>query len=182
MPIFVGYHCSDCSVAYASQKPWLLNATLRDNILFGQPYNARRYSRVVAACALQPDIAILPAGDLTHIGEKGIALSGGQRQRIAIARALYSRANIVLLDDPLSALDAHVGQHVVESGMRRLLLRRQQRTVVLVTHRLQLLHLADHIIAMDTSGSIRNQVWKIKIWKINQIPNMFLLNLFDINK
>jgi ABC-type bacteriocin/lantibiotic exporter with double-glycine peptidase domain len=128
---------------------------------------------VVAACALQPDIAILPAGDLTHIGEKGIALSGGQRQRIAIARALYSRANIVLLDDPLSALDAHVGQHVVESGMRRLLLRRQQRTVVLVTHRLQLLHLADHIIAMEASGSIRNQVRNL-LCALNLLgPNTF---------
>ncbi|CAB3372321.1 Hypothetical predicted protein [Cloeon dipterum] len=148
---------STCDVAYGSQKPWLLNATLRDNILFGTPFNARRYSKVIAACALQPDIAILPAGDLTHIGEKGIALSGGQRQRIAVARALYSRATLVLLDDPLSALDAHVGQHVVEAGMRRLLLRRQGRTVVLVTHRLQLLHLADHIIVMDVSGSIRNQ-------------------------
>ncbi|XP_059488287.1 ATP-binding cassette sub-family C member Sur [Neocloeon triangulifer] len=146
-----------CDVAYAAQKPWLLNATLRDNILFGSQFNARRYSKVLAACALEPDVAILPAGDLTPIGEKGISLSGGQRQRVAVARALYSRASLVLLDDPLSALDAHVGQHVVEAGMRRLLLRRQGRTVLLVTHRLQLLHLADHIVVMHPHGALRIQ-------------------------
>jgi ABC-type bacteriocin/lantibiotic exporter with double-glycine peptidase domain len=84
-------------------------------------------------------------------------LSGGQRQRIAVARALYSRASLLLLDDPLSALDAHVGQHVVEAGVRHLLVRRQRRSVVLVTHSLQLLHLADHLIAME-AGAVRAQV------------------------
>lgn len=84
-------------IGYAAQKPWLLNATLRENILFGQPFRPRRYGRVIAACSLQPDIDILPGKDLTEIGEKGINLSGGQKQRIAVARALYSQANVVIL-------------------------------------------------------------------------------------
>lgn len=86
-----------CTIAYVSQKPWLLNGSLRDNILFGRPYRARRYNRVISATALQPDIDILPGKDMTDIGERGINLSGGQRQRVAIARALYSKANVVIL-------------------------------------------------------------------------------------
>ncbi|XP_067013510.2 ATP-binding cassette sub-family C member Sur, partial [Anabrus simplex] len=145
----------DVSVAYAAQKPWLLNATLRENILFGQPYRPRRYARVIAACALQPDIDILPGKDLTEIGEKGINLSGGQKQRIAIARAIYSQANIIILDDPLSALDYQVGLQVFEDGIKRLLLRRK-RTVILVTHCLQLLSHAHQIVAME-GGQVRAQ-------------------------
>jgi ABC-type bacteriocin/lantibiotic exporter with double-glycine peptidase domain len=84
-------------IAYAAQKPWLLNATLRENILFGQPFRPHQYGRVIAACSLQPDIDILPGKDLTEIGEKGINLSGGQKQRISVARALYCQANVVIL-------------------------------------------------------------------------------------
>jgi ABC-type transport system involved in Fe-S cluster assembly fused permease/ATPase subunit len=84
-------------IGYASQKPWLLNTTLRENILFGQPFRPHRYGRVIAACSLQPDIDILPGKDLTEIGEKGINLSGGQKQRVVVARALYSRASVVIL-------------------------------------------------------------------------------------
>ncbi|PSN38190.1 hypothetical protein C0J52_15039, partial [Blattella germanica] len=146
---------SGSTVAYAAQKPWLLNATLRDNILFGEPFRPRRYRRVISACSLQPDIDILPGKDLTEIGEKGINLSGGQKQRVAVARALYSQSNVVILDDPLSALDYQVGQKLFESGIRRLLLR-QKRTVILVTHRLQLLAHAHQIIALD-GGTVRVQ-------------------------
>lgn len=88
---------SGLSIAYVAQKSWLLNGSLRDNVLFGRPFRVHRYNRVIAATALQPDIDILPAKDMTDIGEKGINLSGGQKQRIAIARALYSRANFVIL-------------------------------------------------------------------------------------
>jgi ABC-type transport system involved in Fe-S cluster assembly fused permease/ATPase subunit len=92
-------------IGYASQKPWLLNATLRENILFGQPFRPRRYGRIIEACSLQPDIDILPGKDLTEIGEKGINLSGGQKQRVAVARALYSKANVVILVSSYSSND-----------------------------------------------------------------------------
>ncbi|XP_063225209.1 ATP-binding cassette sub-family C member Sur isoform X2 [Bacillus rossius redtenbacheri] len=143
------------TVAYVAQKPWLLNGTLRDNILFGQKYRPRRYRRIISACALQPDIDILPGKDYTEIGEKGINLSGGQKQRIAIARAMYSEANVVILDDPLSALDYQVGQQVFEQGIKRFLLR-QKRTVILVTHSLQLLPYAHKIVVME-GGGVRAQ-------------------------
>ncbi|XP_071784145.1 ATP-binding cassette sub-family C member 9-like isoform X2 [Asterias amurensis] len=134
-------------VAFAAQKPWLLNTSLQENILFSQPMDSKRYKRVIDACALRPDIDILPAGDQTEIGEKGINLSGGQKQRISVARTMYSGRDIVLLDDPLSALDVHVGRHLFEEGIMKLLIR-QRRTVILVTHQLQYLNRADLIIEM----------------------------------
>lgn len=146
---------SGATIAYSSQKPWLLNATVRENILFGQPYRPHRYQKVISACALQPDIDLLPGKDLTEIGEKGITLSGGQKQRIALARALYCKAHVVILDDPLSALDYQVGKQVFNEGVKKLLIR-QKRTVILVTHRLQLLSYADKIIAVE-KGIIRAQ-------------------------
>lgn len=142
-------------IAYVPQKPWLLNATLKENILFGQQYDGRRYHQVIQACALQPDIDLLPARDMTEIGERGFNLSGGQRQRIALARAFYSPAKAVILDDPLSALDTHVGVHVFEQGIRSLLLRRH-RTVVLVTHKQDLLIHASKVIILE-GGKIRCQ-------------------------
>ncbi|KAJ1668229.1 hypothetical protein EV178_000574 [Coemansia sp. RSA 1646] len=101
-------------VAYAPQQPWIMNGTLRDNILFGLKYNESFYNRIVDACALRPDLDILSAGDMTEIGEKGINLSGGQKARVSLARAVYSRADVYILDDPLSAVDAHVGKHLFE--------------------------------------------------------------------
>merc|ERR1712185_199298 len=91
-----------------------MNATVRQNILFGDELDQERYDKVLAACALNADIAALPNADLTEVGERGITLSGGQKQRIAIARAAYARADVVLLDDPLSAMDAHVGARVFD--------------------------------------------------------------------
>ncbi|KZC13248.1 ATP-binding cassette sub-family C member Sur [Dufourea novaeangliae] len=134
-------------IAYVAQRPWLLNATLRDNILFGSPYKPRRYRNVLKACALQPDVDILPGHDFTRIGEKGINLSGGQKQRVTIARALYSDADVIVMDDPLSALDHQVGQQIFDQGVRRLLLR-SGRTVIMVTHRLELLSTAHQVIVM----------------------------------
>ena len=104
MYFFTLFH-SGSLIGYASQKPWLLNATLRENILFGQPFRPRRYGRIIEACSLQPDIDILPGKDLTEIGEKGINLSGGQKQRVAVARALYSQANVVILVSSYSSND-----------------------------------------------------------------------------
>lgn len=84
-------------MAYVQQHPWLLNANIRDNILFGEPFRPRRYEKVLTSCSLKPDIDLMPAGDMTEIGANGINLSGGQKQRIAIARALYSSANVVIM-------------------------------------------------------------------------------------
>ncbi|XP_071809243.1 ATP-binding cassette sub-family C member 9-like [Asterias amurensis] len=135
------------SIAYANQKPWLLNDSMKDNVLFGLPFQSNRYKEVILSCALQPDIDILPAGDQTEIGEKGINLSGGQKQRVSVARAMYGRKDIVLLDDPLSALDGHVGAQMFKDGILGLLLKNGQ-TVVLVTHQLQYLSHADKIVIM----------------------------------
>ncbi|CAG8721759.1 10889_t:CDS:2, partial [Dentiscutata heterogama] len=101
--------------AYAPQSAWIMNATLRDNITFGLPYDPKFYEEVIDACSLKADIEILPGGDLTEIGEKGINLSGGQKARISLARAVYARADIYLFDDPLSAVDAHVGKHIFDN-------------------------------------------------------------------
>lgn len=136
------------TIAYLPQSPWLLNATIRENILFGESYRPRRYQKVLEACSLLPDLDLLPGKDQTEIGERGINLSGGQRQRICLARALYSSANVVLLDDPLSSLDNEVGKSIIENCIKKLLLR-YNRTTILVTQKLQLVYNADVIIAMD---------------------------------
>ncbi|KAJ3711222.1 P-loop containing nucleoside triphosphate hydrolase protein [Lentinula raphanica] len=100
------------TIAYAPQNPWILSASVRDNILFSHEYDETFYNMVIEACALSPDFALLPQGDLTEVGEKGITLSGGQRARIALARAVYARADLVLLDDCLAAVDSHVARHI----------------------------------------------------------------------
>ncbi|CAL8358703.1 unnamed protein product [Lota lota] len=143
------------SVAYASQKPWLLNTCLAENITFEMPMIKPRYKAVIDACSLQPDIDILPQGDQTEIGERGIILSGGQKQRISVARALYQQTNVVFLDDPFSALDIHLSDHLMQEGLLKIL-REEKRTVVLVTHKLQYLPHADWIIAMK-DGSIQTE-------------------------
>ncbi|KAM4748313.1 ATP-binding cassette sub-family C member 9 [Rhinophrynus dorsalis] len=147
------------SVAYAGQKPWLLNATVEENITFGSPFNKQRYKAVTEACSLQPDIDLLPFGDQTEIGERGINLSGGQRQRICVARALYQNTNIVFLDDPFSALDIHLSDHLMQEGILKFL-REDKRTVVLVTHKLQYLPHADWIIAMKDGSVLREGTLK----------------------
>ncbi|XP_045113643.1 multidrug resistance-associated protein 1-like isoform X2 [Portunus trituberculatus] len=135
------------SVAYVPQLPWLQNATLRDNITWGQAYDTVRYRQVVRACALQADLDVLPAGDLTEIGENGINMSGGQKQRISLARAVYSSANVFFLDDPLSAVDSHVGRHIFDHvlGPNGLL---KDKTRVLVTHAVTFLPQVDEVVVV----------------------------------
>lgn len=135
------------SVAYVPQQAWIQNATLKDNIMFGQERRQTWYQRVVEACALEPDLEILPAGDETEIGEKGVNLSGGQKQRVSLARAVYCDRAVYLLDDPLSAVDAHVGKHIFEQvvGPQGLL---KDKTRVLVTHGLSYLPQTDLILVM----------------------------------
>uniref|UniRef100_A0A3Q2V2S4 ATP binding cassette subfamily C member 3 n=1 Tax=Haplochromis burtoni TaxID=8153 RepID=A0A3Q2V2S4_HAPBU len=135
------------SVAYVPQQAWIQNATLRDNILFGNLYNEQKYNSVLEACALTPDLQVLPGGDMTEIGEKGINLSGGQRQRVSLARALYSDADVYLLDDPLSAVDAHVSKHIFDNliGPEGAL---KGKTRILVTHGISFLPQVDNIMVM----------------------------------
>lgn len=135
------------SLAFVPQQAWIQNATLRDNILFGSAYEARQFQQIIEACALGPDLKLLAGGDQTEIGEKGINLSGGQKQRVSLARAAYSNADIYLLDDPLSAVDAHVGKHLFDEviGPNGLL---KHKTRVLVTHAVSFLPFVDEIIVL----------------------------------
>ncbi|KAJ3514014.1 hypothetical protein NMY22_g14878 [Coprinellus aureogranulatus] len=135
------------SVAYAPQTPWIKNATLRQNVLFGQEDDEDRFRAVVKACSLEHDIDVLPNGELTEIGEKGINLSGGQKARISLARCAYSKSDIVLLDDPLSAVDAYVGKAILDNCLIKGPL--ADRTRVLVTHSLHVLDKLDYIYVMD---------------------------------
>ncbi|KAH7052510.1 hypothetical protein BKA57DRAFT_533718 [Linnemannia elongata] len=134
-------------VTYAAQQAWILNATLKDNITFGQEFDQKKYDHVIYVSGLLPDIAMLPAGDQTEIGERGINLSGGQKQRVSLARAAYQDADVYLFDDPLSAVDAHVDQHLWENliGPNGLL---KDKTRVLVTHGIHHLEHVDQIVVV----------------------------------
>ncbi|RUS22445.1 multidrug resistance-associated protein 3 [Endogone sp. FLAS-F59071] len=143
------------SMAYVAQQAFILSGTLRENILFGSPFDEERYKTVIEACSLLPDIAMLPAGDLSEIGERGINLSGGQKQRVSIARAVYADASIYLLDDPLSAVDAHVNKALFDKvfGRNGLL---DGKTRILVTHSVNHLPNVDEVILIK-DGQIKEK-------------------------
>ena len=143
------------NVAYVPQQAWIQNATLKDNVLFGEVYNKEVYDKAINACALRSDLDILSGGDMTEIGEKGINLSGGQKQRVSLARAVYNNSDVYFLDDPLSAVDAHVGKHIFKhvigpDGMLG------NKTRVLVTHGISFLPEVDHIIVLK-NGKVCEQ-------------------------
>ncbi|CAG9783009.1 unnamed protein product [Diatraea saccharalis] len=140
-------------ISYASQEPWLFVATVRQNILFGLPYDPVRYKKVVTACALLRDFELLPNGDSTLVGERGTSLSGGQRARVGLARACYRQADVYLLDDPLSAVDTHVGKELVAKCMMGLL---RHSTRILVTHQLHHLKFADRVVILH-NGEIEKE-------------------------
>ncbi|XP_044275918.1 ATP-binding cassette sub-family C member 3 isoform X4 [Varanus komodoensis] len=162
------------SVAYVPQIAWIQNATLKDNILFGQPYTEKKYQTVIEACALKQDLEMLPGGDQTEIGEKGINLSGGQRQRVSLARAVFSDADIYLLDDPLSAVDSHVAKHIFDNviGPEGTL---KGKTRILVTHSIQFLPQVDHILVL-VDGKISEMGSYQELLKQNQSFAEFLHN------
>ena len=133
-------------VAYVAQEAFIQNLSVRENILFGAPFDQDRYNRVVEACSLNSDFALMPSGDACEIGERGVNLSGGQKQRVAIARAVYSDASVFLFDDPLSAVDPEVANHIFSSVIEGML---KDKTVLLVTHALNFCPRADQIIFID---------------------------------
>nr|XP_027106664.1 putative ABC transporter C family member 15 isoform X2 [Coffea arabica] len=132
--------------AYVPQSPWILTGDIRENILFGNPYDSDKYNRTVEACALTKDLELFSAGDLTEIGERGINMSGGQKQRIQIARAVYQDADIYLLDDPFSAVDAHTGTQLFQDCLMGIL---KDKTILYVTHQVEFLPAADLILVMQ---------------------------------
>ncbi|XP_040004307.1 multidrug resistance-associated protein 4-like isoform X3 [Xiphias gladius] len=132
-------------LTYTSQQPWILPGTIRSNILFGKELNPQKYDRVLRACALKRDMDLLPGGDLAMVGDRGANLSGGQKARVSLARAVYQDADIYLLDDPLSAVDAEVGRHLFEECICGLL---RKKPRILVTHQLQYLKAADQIVVL----------------------------------
>ncbi|XP_062556045.1 ATP-binding cassette sub-family C member 4 isoform X2 [Armigeres subalbatus] len=157
LPILSGTAHINGEVSYGSQEPWLFTGTVRNNILFGLEYDRKRYQEVVKHCALATDFEQLPDGDKTVVGERGSSLSGGQRARVNLARAVYKNANTYLLDDPLSAVDTHVGRHLFDEVMGpKSYLAKQQATRILVTHQVHFLKDADWIVIID-NGKILMQ-------------------------
>ncbi|XP_047568306.1 ATP-binding cassette sub-family C member 11 isoform X1 [Lutra lutra] len=139
----VGMHGS---LAYVPQQAWIIGGSVRENILMGGHYDKDWYHQVLHCCSLNRDLEILPFGDMTEIGERGLNLSGGQKQRISLARAVYSNREVYLLDDPLSAVDTHVGKHIFEECIKKTL---RGKTVILVTHQLQYLAFCDQIVLLE---------------------------------
>ena len=141
------------SLAYVEQEPFIVHGTVRSNILFFKDFNEQLYRKVLRVSCLEKDLVEFPNKDLTEIGERGVNLSGGQKARISLARALYSQADIYLLDDPLSALDAKVGRRVFELAIKKFL---KKKTVILVTHQIQFLSDVDHIFLLD-EGTLKKE-------------------------
>ncbi|CAN1302447.1 ABC transporter C family member 2 [Linum perenne] len=141
------------TVAYVPQISWIFNATVRDNILFGSRFDSSRYGKAIDVTALQHDLDLLPGGDLTEIGERGVNISGGQKQRVSMARAVYSDSDVYIFDDPLSALDAHVARQVFDKCLRGEL---SKKTRVLVTNQLHFLSQVDKIILVH-EGTVKEE-------------------------
>lgn len=140
--------CSDLLLCGA---PWIQNATVRENITFGNPFEPKRYQNIIEACCLGDDLKVLSHGDMTEIGEKGVTLSGGQKARINLARAVYNDASILLFDDVLSAVDSRVGKHIINNLFGDLL---RNHTRILATHQLSLVSSADKIVFLNGDGTM----------------------------
>lgn len=143
------------AIAFVSQTPWIENASIKDNILFGLPFDSIRYQKVLDACALTKDLHMFDDGDLTEVGAQGISLSGGQKWRLTLARAFYSRAGILILDDVFSALDAHVGKEIYDNALMGEL--SIGRTRILVTHHVSLcLPRASYAVQLSKNGGLEH--------------------------
>lgn len=152
------------NISYAAQEPWLFTGTIKQNILFGNSMDIQRYKEVLKVCALETDLSMLPNSDQTIVGERGTTLSGGQKARLNLARAVYKEADIYLLDDPLSAVDAHVGKQLYDECICSLL---KNKTVVLVTHQLQYIKNADRLVLVE-NGKVTIEEASTRIEEIGQ--------------
>ncbi|RMZ95784.1 canalicular multispecific organic anion transporter 1 [Brachionus plicatilis] len=166
----------DGSISYVPQQAWIQNATVRENIVFGNEFDHKYYNKIIQACSLETDLEILVAGDRTEIGEKGINLSGGQKQRISLARAVYNNSDIFLFDDPLSAVDAHVGKHIFQNvmGPNGLL---KNKTRVLVTNSINLLPEVDLIFMLENGQIVESGNYN-KLINLNGCFTSFINNSF----
>lgn len=153
LPVTNGYIVVNGTISFASQEPWLFSASIYQNILFGNDYDENRYLKVIKACGLEADLAAWSHGDRTIVGEKGKILSGGQKARINLARCIYKKADIYLLDDPLSAVDSKVGKQLYKKCIKEFL---QNKICILVTHQLQYLKDADDIVILHEGKIVGN--------------------------
>ncbi|XP_011878652.1 PREDICTED: multidrug resistance-associated protein 5-like isoform X1 [Vollenhovia emeryi] len=148
-----GHILREGTCAYVSQQAWIVNGTFKENILFGEEFDAKRYYHTITICNLKEDLNMLPGGDDTEIGERGVNLSGGQKQRVALARAYYANRDIYFLDDPLSAVDAYVGSYIFEKLFLEAL---RNKSVIFVTHNIQFLKRCDEIYMMSAGKIVEH--------------------------
>ncbi|XP_011697103.1 PREDICTED: multidrug resistance-associated protein 5-like isoform X5 [Wasmannia auropunctata] len=148
-----GHILREGTCAYVSQQAWIVNGTFKENILFGEEFDAKRYYHTITICNLKEDLNMLPGGDDTEIGERGVNLSGGQKQRVALARAYYANRDVYFLDDPLSAVDAYVGSYIFEKLILEAL---RNKSVLFVTHNIQFLKRCDEIYMMNAGKIVEH--------------------------
>ena len=170
IPISSGNISCIGKMAFVSQTPWVYSGTVRDNIVFGKEFHEQNYMKVIEVCDLQKDIASFTKRDLTEIGQRGVILSGGQRARVSLARAIYSDADIYLLDDPFSAVDAKVAKHLFDRCIKEFL---NGRVRILVTHQLQFLKQTDSIVILG-KGSVVCEGTYSRIEKDKQVASCFV--------
>ena len=172
VPVAAGTISWPTSLVYVPQTPWVFSGTIRENILFGQPYNQDKYSTILEACSLTEDVRRFPNADLAVVGERGAVLSGGQRARVSLARAVYMDADLYLLDDPLSAVDIKVSQHIFEKCIKGLL---SNKTRVLTSHQEQHMKQADKIIVLYKGRVLANggfsELQEKGLFNINPYPS-----------
>ena len=160
LPGLSGDLCITGKSAYCSQVPWIFSGSVRDNILFGNIFDSERYWSVLNACSLKEDVDSLQDGDMTLIGERGMTLSGGQKARVSLARSVYHRADIYLLDDPLSAVDPQVGREIFNNCIQHFL---KDKIVILVTHQNQYLQNADLVVIMSEGAVVSSGTYRYVI-------------------
>ena len=158
IPLISGSLTVKGSLSYAAQQAWIFEGSVKSNVLFTEPFDEKRYKKVLHVCALERDLELFPHGDETIVGERGVSLSGGQKARVNLARAIYKKADIYMLDDPLSAVDAHVGTHIFEKCIKEFL---KDKVTVLVTHQVQYLKDVENVIVLSGGRRSTSKTFEI---------------------